>query len=86
MYYCYILYSEDLNRFYIGSTSLSPEDRLERHLNKYYDDPKFTTKAKDWVLFLAITCSSFDQARKIESHIKAMKSKKYIDNLKTYPD
>jgi putative endonuclease len=86
MYYCYILHSEYLDRFYIGATSLAPEERLEHHLLKYYSDVKFTAKAKDWILFLAIPCSTFDQARKIESHIKSMKSKKYMHNLKLYPE
>jgi putative endonuclease len=86
MYYCYILHSEYLDRFYIGATSLAPEDRLEHHLLKYYSDLKFTAKAEDWSLFLEIPCSTFDQARKIESHIKSMKSKIYIHNLKLYPE
>ena len=85
MFYCYILHSEYLDRFYIGATSLTPEERLENHLSSYYSDIKFTAKAKDWILFLAIPCSTFNQARRIESHIKRMKSKKYIANLKIYP-
>jgi len=28
----------------------------------------------------------YEQARKIEKQIKRMKSKKYIENLKKYPD
>jgi putative endonuclease len=86
MFYTYILYSESLDRYYIGSTSLAPEDRLDNHLSKYYSAAKFTAKANDWVIFLAISCSSFNQARKIESHIKKMKSKRFIANLKKYPD
>ena len=86
MFYCYILYSKYLDRFYIGATSLAPEERLENHLSKYYSDSKFTAKADDWILFLVIPCSSFYQASRIESHIKRMKSKKYIRNLKLYPE
>ena len=86
MYSCYILFSYSLDRFYIGSTSLDPEARLANHLAKYYESSKFTAKADDWTLFLEIPCSSFDQARKIESHIKKMKSKVYIHNLRKYPD
>ena len=85
MYYCYILYSEHLERFYTGATSLDPAERLDHHLLKYYGDAKFSAKANDWKLFFFIECSSFKQATDIESHIKRMKSKKYIANLKIYP-
>jgi putative endonuclease len=86
MYYCYILHSEYLDRFYIGATPLAPEERIENHLFKYYGNLKFTAKTHDWLLFMSIECTSFAQAREIESHIKRMKSKKYIANLKQYPE
>jgi len=86
MCYCYILHSEALDRFYIGSTILKPEDRLKRHLEKFYGDKKFTAKAGDWTLFFTIKCESIEQAKRIEMHIKRMKSKKYIKNLPVYPD
>ena len=86
MCYCYILYSQKLDRFYIGSTFLRPEERLHSHLTDYYGKTKFTAKAKDWTLFLSIDCHSIEQAQRIEHHIKRMKSKKYIQNLKTYPE
>jgi putative endonuclease len=65
---------------------LVPSERLERHLEKHYEDSKYTAKANDWLLYCEIPCTSFVQARKIESHIKSMKSKKYIYNLKIYPE
>ena len=84
--YCYILFSESLNRYYIGSTKLTVNERLERHLSKHYGDNKFTAKSSDWVIFMEIGCATFEQAQKIERHIKRMKSKKYINNLKSYPE
>lgn len=42
---------------------------------------KFTTKASDWTFKFYITCHSIDQARKIEMHIKRMKSSTYVQNL-----
>ena len=84
-YIAYILYSEKLNRFYIGSTVLHIDERLERHLNDYYGTTKFTHKVHDWEVFYTLECESLQQARKIECHIKRMKSKKYIENLKKYP-
>ena len=86
MCYCYILYSQKLDRFYIGSTILRPEERLGSHLTDYYGKTKFTAKAKDWILTFNIKCHSIEQAQRIEHHIKRMKSKKYIQNLLTYPE
>ena len=83
---CYIIHSPELDRFYIGSTILEPEIRLDRHLEKYYGSSKFTSRANDWKIFLVIDCNSLVQARKIEAHIKRMKSKTYIRNLKNDPD
>jgi len=47
---------------------------------------KYTSKADDWELFLTIDCKIKQQATNIESHIKKMKSKVYIQNLKKYPE
>jgi putative endonuclease len=83
---CYILYSNQLDKFYIGYTAIGANDRLERHLSEHYGPTRFTHKAKDWILFMEIECQSSEQARKIEAHIKSMKSKTYINNLKKYPE
>jgi putative endonuclease len=85
MAYVYILFSEQLDKFYIGFTTLTVEDRLQKHVSLYYEN-KFTAKADDWTIFLEIECKNQTVARKIEAHIKAMKSKKYIQNLKKYPE
>ena len=85
MAFCYIIFSVSLNRFYIGSTILDPKDRLQKHLEQFYGTRKFTAKTKDGELYLEIPCESIDVARKIEKHIKRMKSKKYIRSLKQYP-
>lgn len=80
----YILYSVELDRYYTGSCKFL-EKRLEEHNNKTYLD-SYTAKASDWVLFLSINNLGYSQARGIEEHIKRMKSKKYIENLKRYPE
>ena len=46
----------------------------------------FTTKADDWELFLFIDNLEYKQALEIEAHIKKMHSKKYINDLKSYPE
>ena len=81
----YILYSQTLDSFYTGATTDTVASRLERHLSGYYDD-KYTARVQDWVLFIEIPCVSMAQALKIESHIKKMKSKTYIKNLKQFPE
>ena len=80
----YILYSLSCNQFYTGATSIAVENRLERHLVKYYEN-KFTAKEQDWEVFFVIDCETMKQAFQIEKHIKRMKSKKYINDLKKFP-
>ena len=81
----YILYSPSYDKFYTGATTLAAENRLERHLEKYYEN-KFTGKISDWELFFEIDCNSMKQALQIEKHIKKMKSKKYLVDLKQFPE
>jgi putative endonuclease len=83
MYNVYILFSGKLDRFYTGSTS-NLDVRMEFHYNP--EARKFTAKAKDWVLYDTIGCESKFQAISIEKHIKSMKSKIHIRNLKKYPE
>jgi putative endonuclease len=84
--FVYILFSEKLDRFYTGITTLTVEERLENHLEKKYGELNFTQKTDDWKLFYTIKCEDYSQARKIELHIKRMKSKIYIQNLLKYPE
>ena len=80
----YILYSRLRDKYYVGSC----EDhlvRIEQHLSDYF--PKaFTLSAKDWIIYFVIKNLGYLQSRKIEKHIKRMKSKKYIENLKQYTE
>ena len=80
----YILFSKKLDRFYTGSC----EDlsyRIDQHLNKDFIN-SFTAKADDWELFFSVDNLQYAQARKIEQHIKNMKSIVYVENLKKYPE
>ena len=61
------------------------EERIGEHLNKKSNDG-FTSKSDDWELFYSINELEYKQARDIEAHIKKMKSKKYILNLKKYAE
>jgi putative endonuclease len=80
----YILHSATLNRYYIGFTT-NFDLRLEFHFSDE-QTRKFTHKANDWEVFLTVDCSSKKQGLFIEKHIKNMKSKIYIENLKKYPE
>ena len=82
MFVVYILYSKQIDRFYIGQS----EDysiRLELHQQKFFKG-SFTIQAQDWTTFLIIECKSRRQSVNIELHIKRMKSRKYITNLQNY--
>ena len=83
-HFVYILFSETDNKYYIGETN-NLERRLEEHLSHFFEN-SFTKIAEDWELFLKIECKDIFEARKIERHIKKMKSKKYLENLKKYPE
>jgi len=85
-YYCYIIYSSTLNRFYTGVTHVDLSDRLIKHNIAAYGNHRYTAKANDWELYLAIHCFSYSQAIGIERHIKKMKSSTYIRNLGKYPE
>ncbi|MDA3879535.1 MAG: hypothetical protein PF436_04035, partial [Prolixibacteraceae bacterium] len=60
--------------------------RLEKHNNHSYGNHRFTAKANDWVVFLIIEARDYPHAIRIERKIKAMKNRKYIHNLKKYPE
>ncbi|HKK64013.1 MAG TPA: GIY-YIG nuclease family protein [Bacteroidales bacterium] len=83
---CYILYSEKLDKFYIGASHEDVNNRLDKHINHSYGKHRFTAKTNDWVVFLNIDANDYPHAIRIERKIKSMKSKKYILNLKKYPE
>ncbi|MFN5443387.1 MAG: GIY-YIG nuclease family protein [Crocinitomicaceae bacterium] len=80
----YILFSAKLNKHYIGSCD-NLSDRISKHKDKFYIN-SYTSKTEDWILCLTIENLEYEQARKIEAHIKQMKSKIYIENMKLYPE
>ena len=81
----YIIHSEKLNRFYIGSTT-DINQRLINHNTHHHGNKTFTSKADDWEIFIFIPTSNYPQANRIEMLIKNKKSSKFIRNLKNYPE
>ena len=84
MFCAYIIFSEKLNRFYIGTTD-NFADRFKEHNSATYSD-SYTAKGIPWSEFIVIKNLVSKQAYSIEKHIKNMKSKKYIFNLKRFPN
>ena len=80
----YILYSSSADIFYVGS-SKDIEVRMSYHKKKEFIN-SFTAKYEDWELYFLIDQINNTTARKIEAHIKKMKSRVYIQNLKKYPE
>jgi putative endonuclease len=78
--YCvYILYSDSLDKFYIGSTH---DLALRIHIhNNPHEGRKFTAKGIPWMLKLRIDCIDKRHAVLIESKIKSIKSRKFIERL-----
>ena len=82
---CYIIHSKSMNRYYVGHTSDFGE-RIKMHNDGHFGGKTYTRRAKDWEEFLLITCSTVKLAVYLELKIKRMKSRKYIENLKKYPE
>ena len=65
----YILYSEKLDRYYVGESE-DPSRRLDEHRSGRYKGSA-TGKAKDWQLRVAITSDDWLHARRLVRWIKS---------------
>jgi putative endonuclease len=83
-FFVYILHSEKLDRFYVGTTT-DIEQRFDEHNSGYYKDA-YSTRGIPWKLFLTILCDNSAQAYQLEAFIKKMKSAAFIRRLKEQPD
>ena len=83
-HFVYIIFSESINRFYVGET-VNVDERITQHNLGFYKSA-FSKQATDWKLFWSIECVSRTQALKIENHIKKMKNRKYFENLVKCPE
>ena len=84
--YCYILYSQTLDKFYTGACRENLPARITHHNAHSYGSHRFTAAATDWELYLSICVETYGHAIRLERLIKSMKSSKYIKNLKKYPE
>ena len=78
MCFSYILFSKSLDRYYIGHSCESIEERLRKHLTNHKG---FTSKAKDWIVVFKKEFNSKEEAYQQERIIKAWKNKAKIKEL-----
>ena len=80
MHYCvYILYSRVLDKYYVGSSE-DVDKRLHYHENPI-ERRKFTVRGAPWIIVCILACDSREHALKLESFIKRMKSRDFIERL-----
>ena len=77
MPFVYIIYSEKLNKFYVGAC-INIERRLYEH---NIGHSIFTSTGIPWVLKYKEEFPTLQEAKKRELYIKKMKSRKYIEGL-----
>ena len=77
MYYCYILYSEKLDKYYIGSTG-DLEGRLQRHNTSNHG---FTSTGKPWIMKYSEVFENKTLALKRELQLKNWKNRNAIEEL-----
>ena len=77
MYYCYIIYSKSINRFYIGATS-QLEERIKKHNTNHKG---YTGKSNDWKLVYKEEFTILEEAYQRERQIKKWKSRSKIEML-----
>jgi putative endonuclease len=73
----YILYSQKLDKYYIGSC-INMDIRLRQHNSGV---SKFTRVGIPWIVAYAEEYTLLSDARRRELQIKRMKSRKYIEDL-----
>ncbi len=73
----YILYSEELDRYYIGVTS-NLDERIRKHNSKHKG---FTGRANDWCLVHKENYETKRDALVREREIKSWKSREMIQRL-----
>ncbi|MGE5356461.1 MAG: GIY-YIG nuclease family protein [Deltaproteobacteria bacterium] len=79
IYITYILFSEQIGGYYIGSTSKLLIDRLSRHNTKHKG---YTSRANDWKVIFSKELTSISEARELEIEIKKRGASRYLDDLK----
>ena len=74
----YILFSKQLQKYYVGYSSKNAQDRLKEHL---YNHKGFTAKAKDWNIIYKIEMNSKSEALMLETKIKKRGAKRFLNEI-----
>ena len=78
MCFCYILFSESKNKYYVGSTCDVLEERIRKHNSNHKG---FTGGVGDWELKYSEIFQSKSEAMVREKEVKSWKSRKKIIQL-----
>ena len=78
MAWFYILFSPGLNRYYIGHTERSVEQRLAKHLGEH---KAWTGRAKDWVIVYRELHPDKSAAMRRERQVKGWKDRSRVEAL-----
>ena len=77
MFTTYIIFSKNLDKYYIGHTA-DLQQRLVKHLANHKG---FTGRTNDWVIVFQESYSTKEEAYRREREIKQWKSRKMIEKL-----
>ncbi|MCX7548024.1 GIY-YIG nuclease family protein [Xanthomarina sp. F1114] len=77
-FYTYILYSKNIDSYYVGHTGDSLEERLRKHNTNHKG---YTGKTNDWAIVYKELYVSKTEAYARERYIKKQKSRVYIEQL-----
>ncbi len=77
MYYVYVLFSQKLNKRYIGSTKDIDRRIKEHNLGK----SKFTSTGISWKLIYKESFPTNNEARKRELFLKSGVGRKFLDQI-----
>jgi putative endonuclease len=78
MYYVYALFSNEVNRIYIGSSS-NPIARLESHNSS--KNKGWTAKFRPWIMIYSELLPTKQKALQRERQLKSYKGREFIRSL-----
>jgi putative endonuclease len=75
--YVYVLYSEDINQYYVGLTK-NRSRRLKQHIR---GQSKWTSRADDWSEVYSFCAVDLKEAREYEKRIKTRGIRRFLDEV-----
>jgi putative endonuclease len=78
MFTVYILFSDQLQKHYVGYTNKPVDQRVQEHLHNHQG---FTSKAKDWKIIFQQQLVSKTDALLLERKIKKRGAKRYLNDI-----